>query len=63
MIEYANGTYAASAKLTVKASVYVNGSLIHCRDMLSCEHIHNTWSQRATLEVITGNYFSLTGTS
>ena len=56
-IELANGTYAASAKLTVNVSVNVNGSLIRCRTVLSGEHIHNSWSQLAILEMISGKTF------
>ena len=57
-IEHANGTYyAASAKLTVNASVNVNGSLICCRAVLRGEHKHNTWSQSAILEIISGETF------
>ena len=53
-IKHANGTYAASAKLTVNASVNMNDSLIRCHAVLSGEHIRNSWSQLAILEIFSG---------
>ena len=54
IIEYTNGTHLASAKLTVNASLRVNGYLIRCLAVLSGENTQSAWSKQAILEVISG---------
>ena len=55
-MEYTNGTHLASAKLTINASLSVNGYLIRCRAVLSGEYTQSAWSKQAVLEVISGIY-------
>ena len=58
-VQNENGTYRASAKLTVNTSLSVHGSLIRCRAVLNGEHTQSRWSKQAVLEVISGNSQSL----
>ena len=53
-MEFTNGTHLASAKLTVNASLSVNGYPIRCLAVLSGEHTQSAWSKQAVLEVISG---------